>query len=311
MATQDVSSTPKSADNPYFKTYLKQHKNLKLPRNFTKLPKSKSSSVPSFDPNDRTDFYLPKTKLFTIDNVLSPVRCRTLIKETSKLGYVPIDFEYPEDYRKCTRVICHSPELAQFIWNSVIPFIRRNDIEDIRPYGFGNDGIWRPTHLNEAIRFTRYGDGDFFKSHRDGGFTRSNLNRSVYTLMIYLNDPDEGTFDGGDTVFYSLNEVDSKVDTVETAKSTKTATTTTTTATVAVEDKDPMKSAKTTDSVHVSTEKDGDSTSSTPTASAASTSQEKEHRLFLTESEEVSLTVTGCLDMLADIFKACSVRMFL
>jgi len=67
-----------------------------------------------------------------------------------------------------------------------------------------NDGIWRPTHINEAIRFTRYRDGDFFKPHRDGGYTKSNLNRSVYTIMIYLNDASAGDFGGGDTVFYAL-----------------------------------------------------------------------------------------------------------
>ncbi len=254
MASDDGSNskgTDTAASNPYLSTYLKQHKALKLPRGFLKVPQSKSSAVPSVDSNDRTDYHLPKTKLFTIDNVLSPARCDALIRETSKMGFVPIDFEYPEDYRKCHRVICASHELASFLWSAIIPFLRRRDIEDIRPYGFGNDGVWRPTHLNEAIRFTRYGDGHFFKSHRDGGFTRSNLNRSVYTVMVYLNDPDDATFSGGDTVFYSLG---------------------------------PRAAAKKDD------DGDAVTAQSVGSGDTASSAKGDDHHLFLTESEEAAAT---------------------
>ena len=58
--------------------------------------------------------------------------------------------------------------------------------------------------------FTRYRNGDFFKAHRDGGYTKSNLVRSVYTIMIYLNDPSSKDFEGGNTVFYSLPTTQSK-----------------------------------------------------------------------------------------------------
>lgn len=38
-------------------------------------------------------------------------------------------------------------------------------------------------------------------AHRDGPFVRTDDERSVYTVMVYLNDPDQYT--GGGTVFYS------------------------------------------------------------------------------------------------------------
>ena len=207
MATETEA---KSDQNPYFSTYLKNHKEIKLPKSFGKSSQD-TTTTSIIDNVNRTDYKtLSKVKLFTIKNILSPSDCKTLIKLTNDIGYVPISFEYPEDYRKCERVICKSFDLASIIWNKIIGYFTRNDIEDIRPYGFGNKGIWRPTHINEAIRFTRYRNGDFFKSHRDGGYTKSNLNRSVYTIMIYLNDPQSKDFKGGETVFYSLPNNKSK-----------------------------------------------------------------------------------------------------
>ncbi len=58
-----------------------------------------------------------------------------------------IKFEYPTDYRKCERVACQSFELANIIWNKIKLYFNRDDIENIRPFGFGNDGIWRPTNI--------------------------------------------------------------------------------------------------------------------------------------------------------------------
>eukprot|EP01083_Nonionella_stella_P034919 95465_1 len=199
-----TSKVDQPDENPYFKTYLRDHKPIKLPESFGKIDES-SPKDPTLISTNRTDYKtLPKVKLFTINNILTPSDCDSLVRLTSDIGYGPIVFEYPEDYRKCERVICKSFDLASIIWNKILPYFTRHDIEDLRPYGFGNEGIWRPTHINEAIRFTRYRNGDFFKPHRDGGYTASNLSRSVYTIMIYLNDNRD--FDGGDTVFYSLKK---------------------------------------------------------------------------------------------------------
>ena len=76
----------------------------------------------------------------------------------------------------------------------------RSDIEDVRPFGFGPKGVWRPTHCNEVLRFTRYRNGDFFSAHKDGAFVKDKSNRSIYTLMLYLNDAE---FGGGETTFYA------------------------------------------------------------------------------------------------------------
>lgn len=212
-AREQLHSTSAMADEK-----AKDLESLILPKNFSKskntlkklqekLKGSKENARhPLMDTFKRTDYRsLPMTKLFTIDDLLTPAQCNVLIKKTNKMNYSSVTDEYPEDYRKCERIICKSHNLASLLWSALIPHLTRSDVENIKPFGFGaSSGIWRPTHLNEAIRFTRYRNGDFFHCHRDGAYVKSTENRSVYTIMIYLNDAKSKDFKGGETVFYSL-----------------------------------------------------------------------------------------------------------
>ena len=59
---------------------------------------------------------------------------------------------------------------------------------------------WRPKcrkvlNCNERLRFLKYDDGEYFKPHYDGAYTRSNGETSHLTVLLYLND----TFTGGET----------------------------------------------------------------------------------------------------------------
>lgn len=54
----------------------------------------------------------------------------------------------------------------------------------------------RPAGLNERLRFLRYGEGQYFKPHRDGSYKREG-ERSLMTVMVYLN-----TCGGGRTTFH-------------------------------------------------------------------------------------------------------------
>src|SRR6185436_6714053 len=51
--------------------------------------------------------------------------------------------------------------------------------------------------LNERIRYYRYEPHQYFAWHYDGCFSRSDIEESKLTLMIYLNDD----FEGGETKF--------------------------------------------------------------------------------------------------------------
>ena len=90
-------------------------------------------------------------------------------------------------------------DFAEMIWERLIPFLQRDDIEGIKPYGFDNQGVWSPKYINPCIRFSKYQPGDHFSTHRDGGFVVNDDLRSVYTLMIYLN----SGYPGGETEILS------------------------------------------------------------------------------------------------------------
>lgn len=55
----------------------------------------------------------------------------------------------------------------------------------------------RVAGLNERLRFYRYDAGQDFPAHTDGCYARANGERSLLTLMIYLN----ADFAGGETFF--------------------------------------------------------------------------------------------------------------
>lgn len=88
------------------------------------------------------------------------------------------------------------------------------------PFGYGvsNTDVWRPYGVNECIRFTKYQKGDHFGTfinfkrpwvpsrflpaakHRDGAFVLTDEERSVHTIMVYLNESRQ--YLGGETVFH-------------------------------------------------------------------------------------------------------------
>ncbi len=55
---------------------------------------------------------------------------------------------------------------------------------------------------NERLRCYRYAPGQRFAPHYDGSFVRDDNERSLLTLMVYLNDD----FDGGATSFPELDQ---------------------------------------------------------------------------------------------------------
>jgi hypothetical protein len=91
-----------------------------------------------------------------------------------------------------------SSGLAKCLWDRIIPHLRQEELNDIRPFGISGKGKWFAECVNPYFRFTKYNEGHFFKKHQDGGYVNNNNQRSILTLMIYLND----NFEGGATTFY-------------------------------------------------------------------------------------------------------------
>jgi hypothetical protein len=148
-----------------------------------------------------------------LKNALTKPECRYLIEQMDK------DMEqvrYRQDYRRNDRTVYDSPALTELLWKRVQPFCSGLSVcvdadpskqrllseeagdcpHDLRA-GFGKEGVWHPTGLNECLRFCKYNPGDFFRKHCDGCFVRSEDEQSLFTCMFYLN----GGFGGGATRF--------------------------------------------------------------------------------------------------------------
>lgn len=133
---------------------------------------------------------------------------------------------YRDDYRRNDRRVFDSCEFADILWSRVRSVAEglaiRVDVsrpeeqqlleeegknlegldcpEELRlDYGYG--GVWRPTGLNECLRFCRYNSGGFFRAHCDATFRRSEDEMSLFTCMFYL----DGDFEGGATRFLKIN----------------------------------------------------------------------------------------------------------
>ncbi len=72
----------------------------------------------------------------------------------------------------------------------------------VKPFGFDNSGHWRCVGLNECFRFSKYEKEQYFKPHIDGMFVRNRNERSIFSLIIYLNDE----YEGGELELYSMKD---------------------------------------------------------------------------------------------------------
>eukprot|EP01126_Amoeba_proteus_P004913 TRINITY_DN11622_c0_g2_i8.p1 TRINITY_DN11622_c0_g2~~TRINITY_DN11622_c0_g2_i8.p1 ORF type:complete len:807 (+),score=124.07 TRINITY_DN11622_c0_g2_i8:92-2512(+) len=149
----------------------------------------------------RQDYSYQSVNLFEVRNLLTPQVCKMMIDKSEKMGYKSIQMEYEESYRRAERVVVMCKPLADALWEHLRVHLLRNDIFEVRPYGFGAAGVWRPVGVNPCFRFTKYSPGDHFKPHKDGLFVLHDEYRSIYTIMAYLNDD----FEGGETKFYETD----------------------------------------------------------------------------------------------------------
>jgi prolyl 4-hydroxylase len=126
-----------------------------------------------------------------IYGLLSPGRCRELVDLAEGIGFgdAPITvghgFVMAPEIRNNTRVMIDDVARATELWRLLEPFVA------------SRIGTLTAVGLNERFRFYRYSPGEYFRWHRDGAFARNASERSLSTVMLYLN----GDFRGGTTDF--------------------------------------------------------------------------------------------------------------
>jgi predicted 2-oxoglutarate/Fe(II)-dependent dioxygenase YbiX len=130
-------------------------------------------------------------RIRTIPGAFSTEECTRFLRRAEDVGFhaapitTAVGFVMAPDVRNNTRVMLDDEPLAAATW------------ERLRASVPARLGGFRAVGLNERFRFYRYGPGERFAWHYDGAFQRSPQERSLLTLMIYL---DEGC-EGGTTDF--------------------------------------------------------------------------------------------------------------
>lgn len=128
--------------------------------------------------------------IFLIDNFLTEEECDFHIKASETIGYelakVNVNGKQTimTTVRNNQRVLMFDEEMAAEIWEKLKPFV------DAYPTA-------EPIGLNEMWRYYKYVPGERFRLHKDGSHIRNPYERSLLTLLIYLNDD----FEGGATGF--------------------------------------------------------------------------------------------------------------
>ncbi len=132
--------------------------------------------------------------VFTLPDVLTPAECAEMIARIERLGpeAAPVSTAagavMRPDIRNNHRVMFDDVELARALYARVATAVPPV-LCDMRPVG-----------ANERFRCYRYTRGQRFSPHYDGAFVRSDHERSLLTLIVYLNED----FDGGATTFLDL-----------------------------------------------------------------------------------------------------------
>jgi prolyl 4-hydroxylase len=140
---------------------------------------------------------LTKPLWWTVEGVLSPGECASLVARIEAMGpqLAPISrAEGPvidESARNNTRVMFDDAALTGLLFDR------------LRPHLPAELSGLRIVSANERLRCYRYRPGQRFAPHHDGAFYRSDVERSLLTLIVYLN---EG-FSGGETALLDVREV--------------------------------------------------------------------------------------------------------
>lgn len=126
-----------------------------------------------------------------LKHAFSQAECAAFIKQAEEIGFEPATIttvngaELRQEVRNNDRIIFDSLELALRIWQRV---------------ALALPSVWTARSLaglNERFRFYRYTNGQKFDWHFDGAFERSNGEKSLITVLLYLG----GDYTGGETTF--------------------------------------------------------------------------------------------------------------
>lgn len=135
--------------------------------------------------------------IYSITDIFDESYCQQLINvsennyeyETAKITVGHNQYQTDTTIRNNDRIVFDNQPLANELF------------EKTKPYLPDMIGMWVLKGLNERFRYYRYDIGQRFKPHFDGSFERSQREKSLLTLIFYLNND----FSGGETKFFEYD----------------------------------------------------------------------------------------------------------
>jgi prolyl 4-hydroxylase len=155
-------------------------------------------------------------KLITVDNVLSPAKCKELIAMGNKKGWSASpptggghghnDKELPRTSSFC---VLYDDELANELWKKLRPLIPDDltylDDDNVYLNSKTKGAEWVPSYIYNKMRFYKYEPGQSFPEHHDYKVRRrivtendEFIEQSFTTVLVYLNDE----FEDGETGYW-------------------------------------------------------------------------------------------------------------
>ena len=151
---------------------------------------------------------------FILSNVLTPDECDALVARAEALRDPGFAFWDPDarraDFRSADTVEVGSEELAARLWARIkgAAAVGANADAAITPeqsrWERELDGAWRAYGVNADMLFARYRGGGHFSPHTDGFNVVDFDRRSLYSVIVYLND----CHDGGQTNLLKLADTE-------------------------------------------------------------------------------------------------------
>lgn len=137
--------------------------------------------------------------LIELGTLLTPNECDELLSNIREEMFEDMSIKYDAQKRTSSRIIVMDDRLGRTLWRR-LKFSNRLTklLPHPTPLGFNVQGEWIMSGVNPAMRINKYKDEDYFSPHKDAQYAPSGDERSLLSLLIYLNDD----YEKGETKFY-------------------------------------------------------------------------------------------------------------
>jgi len=150
----------------------------------------------------------PLLRGFRVKGLLSEEECAYLRQHVGYAESLDIVNNGGQTYRRNLRTQLAHEGLASLLYARMDKLLPGEHVVPEGETEFGPEAVgkWKRVSLNTSFRFCKYGADGVFLPHFDGVFIKNPRERSLWTLMVYLNPATK--FEGGATNFLDSSAPD-------------------------------------------------------------------------------------------------------